>query len=117
MEMQAALPWTPSLPETFEKLHGYSAIRYLPVFFHATNAWSGYLPPYNVTYTLDGYPTDGGKYVQDYKATLSLGYSEYVQHYSEWASSKGLKLSNQPAYNMPIQMVGLHPRGNIAQRS
>ncbi|KAI1275503.1 hypothetical protein F5Y07DRAFT_170671 [Xylaria sp. FL0933] len=105
MEMQAALPWTPSLLETFETLHGYNPIKYLPVFFHVTNAWNGLLPPYNVTYTFDGYPADGGKYVQDYKTALSLGYAEYLQHYSEWASSKGLKLSTQPAYNMPVEMT------------
>lgn len=107
MEMQAALPWTSDLLSRFEALHGYSITKYLPILFHATNAWGGYLPPYNVTYTLGGYLTDGGAYVQDYKAALSQGYSEYLEYYNDWATSNGLKFSNQPAYNMPVDMVSL----------
>lgn len=105
MEMQAALPWTSDLLSRFENLHGYSITKYLPILFHASNAWGGYLPPYNVTYTLGGYVADGGVYVQDYKTALSQGYLEYVEHLAEWAHSKGLRLSNQPAYNMPVDMV------------
>lgn len=105
MEIQAALPYTPGLLSRFEELHGYSIRKYLPLLFHATNSWDGYLPPYNITYTLGTYLSDGGPYVQDYKTSLSQGYVEYVQHYAEWASSKGLQLPNQPAYNMPVDMV------------
>ncbi|KAH8197840.1 hypothetical protein TruAng_007987 [Truncatella angustata] len=105
MEMQAALPWTRGLLSRFEALHGYSATKFLPILFHATNTWGGYLPPYNITYTLGRYATDGGAYVQDYKAALSQGYLEYLEHYNGWASSRGLKLSTQPAYNMPVDMT------------
>ncbi|KAJ4350294.1 uncharacterized protein N0V89_008915 [Didymosphaeria variabile] len=105
MEMQAALPWTPDLFTRFEELHGYSITPYLPLLFHATNAWGGFLPPYNITYTLGEYVTDGGPYVQDYKSALSQGYVDYVEHYNNWASYKGIQLSNQPGYNMPIDMA------------
>ncbi|KAJ0270470.1 hypothetical protein COL940_011644 [Colletotrichum noveboracense] len=105
MEMQAALPWTDGLASHFESLNGYSITKYLPILFHATNAWGGYLPPYNVTYTLGTYATDGGSYVQDYKSALGQGYLEYLEHYNSWASAKGLKLSTQPAYNMPVDMT------------
>ncbi|KAF5525682.1 hypothetical protein CGCA056_v003743 [Colletotrichum aenigma] len=105
MEMQAALPWTDDLASRFESLNGYSITKYLPILFHATNAWGGYLPPYNVTYTLGEYATDGGPYVQDYKSALGQGYLEYLEHYNTWASTKGLKLSTQPAYNMPVDMI------------
>ncbi|KAL3303049.1 secreted protein [Colletotrichum asianum] len=105
MEMQAALPWTDGLASRFETLTGYSITKYLPIFFHATNAWGGYLPPYNVTYTLGEYATDGGPYMQDYKSALGQGYLEYLEHCNTWALSKGLKLSTQPAYNMPVDMT------------
>ncbi|KAI8212848.1 hypothetical protein K4K52_006995 [Colletotrichum sp. SAR 10_76] len=105
MEMQAALPWTDGLASRFESLNGYSITKYLPILFHATNAWGGYLPPYNVTYTLGEYATDGGPYVQDYKSALGQGYLEYLEHYNTWASAKGLELSTQPAYNMPVDMT------------
>lgn len=105
MEMQFAVPWTPDLSSRFKERHGYSIIPYLPILFHATNSWDSLVPPYNVTYTLGGYPEDGGPYLQDYKAVLTQGYLDYVEHYNEWASSKGVQLSNQPAYNMPLDMV------------
>ncbi|KAJ3960348.1 hypothetical protein N0V92_003020 [Colletotrichum tropicale] len=105
MEMQAALPWSDGLASRFESLNGYSITKYLPILFHATNAWGGYLPPYNVTYTLGEYATDGGPYVQDYKSALGQGYLEYLEHYNTWASAKGLKLSTQPGYNMPVDMT------------
>lgn len=105
MEMQAALPWTPGLLSRFERLHGYSIKKYLPVLFHVTNAWDALYPPYNMTYTLGEYRTDGGPYVQDYKLALSEGYVDYIEHYDKWASTKGVQLSNQPGYNLPVDMV------------
>lgn len=105
MEMQAALPWTSDLFSRFEELHGYSIVPYLPIMFQATNAWGGFLPPYNITYTFGEYTTDGGPYLQDYKAALSKGYLDYVDHYTTWASGRGVQLSNQPAYNLPVDMV------------
>ncbi|KAF7514853.1 hypothetical protein G7054_g14949 [Neopestalotiopsis clavispora] len=109
MEIQAALPWTPGLSSRFESLRGYSLIKYLPILFHATNAWGGYLPPYNVTYTLGTYLSDGGPYVQDYKTALGQGYLEYLRHYDNWADTRGLKQSSQPAYNMPVDMTEAVP--------
>ena len=105
MEMQAALPWTSDLFSRFQELHGYSITPYLPLLFHATNTWGEALPPYNITYTLGEYVADGGPYVQDYKSTLTQGYVDYLEHYNKWASSKGVQSSNQPAYNLPLDMV------------
>lgn len=107
MEQQAALPWTPGLLSSFQQLHGYSIVPYLPILFQATNAWGAFLPPYNITYTLGEYTTDGGPYVQDYKAVLSQGYLDYLDYYTTWATARGVQLSNQPAYNMPVDMVSL----------
>ncbi|PVI04053.1 hypothetical protein DM02DRAFT_694583 [Periconia macrospinosa] len=105
MEMQAAVPWTSDLIVRFNERHGYDITPYLPLLFHATNSWNMLMPPYNITYTLGEYMTDGGPYVEDYKAVLTQGYLDYVEHYNEWASSKGVQSSNQPAYNLPIDMA------------
>ncbi|KAL6889939.1 hypothetical protein GGI43DRAFT_387721 [Trichoderma evansii] len=111
MEMQAALWWTPGLADKFETVHGYSLAPYLPVVFHASNAWNGYLPPYNDTYTFGSvYPTDGGKYAQDYRTILNQGYQEYLEHYHNWASSYNLSHSCQPAYNLPLNMAADVPK-------
>ncbi|KAI8624411.1 hypothetical protein F5Y19DRAFT_491053 [Xylariaceae sp. FL1651] len=109
IEMQAALFWTPDLASKFEEIHGYSVIKYLPLLFHATNQWNGYLPPYNVTYSLGGYRADGGPYIMDYKTALTSGYEDYISHFSNWASSKGMQYSNQPAYNEPVDMTASIP--------
>ncbi|KAH8883752.1 hypothetical protein GQ53DRAFT_663304 [Thozetella sp. PMI_491] len=116
MEMQAALWWTPGFTEKFETVHGYSIIPYLPVLFHSSNAWNGYLPPYNDTYTFGPvYPTDGGKYAQDYRKVLNQGYQEYLEHYHNWASSYNLGHSCQPAYNLPLDMSADVPKVDVPE--
>jgi hypothetical protein len=105
MELASAVPWTPGLSSRFEKLHGYNITKYLPFLFHPTNSWHGYLPPYNVIYTTGEFSADGAPFIQDYKAALSQGYVEYLEHYNTWASSRGVKFSTQPAYGMPVDMV------------
>ncbi|KAI0602064.1 hypothetical protein F4775DRAFT_298683 [Biscogniauxia sp. FL1348] len=109
LEMQAALPWTSDLQSRFEAIHGYSINKYLPILFHAANSWGGSLPPYNVTYTLGEYDTDGGPYIQDYQTALTQGYLEFLEHYKNWTSSKSFKPSHQPGYNMPVDMTQAVP--------
>lgn len=105
MEMMAALWWTPGYLDRFQKSRGYSATKYLPVMFQASNLWNGYSPPYNTTYVFDTDSTrTGGKYIQDYKITLNDGYQEYLRYFQDWAKSLGLGHSVQPAYNLPLNM-------------
>ncbi|KAB5528055.1 hypothetical protein GE09DRAFT_1064745 [Coniochaeta sp. 2T2.1] len=105
MEMMASLWWTPGFLDRFQKSRGYSAAKYLPVMFQASNSWNDYSPPYNTTYIFDIDATrTGWKYLQDYKAALNEGYKEYLQHFQDWASSLGLGHSVQPAYNLPLDM-------------
>ncbi|EUC43134.1 hypothetical protein COCMIDRAFT_7366 [Bipolaris oryzae ATCC 44560] len=115
MEIQAALPWTPDLPSRFERIHGYSINKYLPVLFHTTNSWDALWGAYNITYTVGDYFTDGGPYVQDYKVALSEGYTEHIDHYAKWASSKGIQLSNQPGYNQPVDMAEAIPHVQVPE--
>lgn len=106
LEIQAALWWTPGFAERFEKSRGYSIVKYLPVIFHASNQWGGYLPPYNIIYNLGaGYSPKGGKYHEDFRLTLSEAYRDYLVALQDWAASKGMNFSAQPAYNLPLDMV------------
>lgn len=105
MEMMAPLWWTPGFLDRFEKARGYSAVEYLPVFFQAKNLWNGYGEPYSTSYMFDGQPSDGGKYAEDYRLTLTEGYQDFLRQYQSWASSRGMNHSAQPAYNMPLDMA------------
>jgi hypothetical protein len=105
MEMMAPLWWTPDFLARFEKGRGYSAVKYLPVFFQARNLWNGYGDPYDTSYSLDGQPSDGGKYAEDYRLTLTEGYQDFLRQYQVWAAARGMSHSAQPAYNMPLDMV------------
>ncbi len=107
MEMMATLWWTPDFLSRFEKARGYSAVKYLPVFFQAKNMWNSYGEPYDTSYVLDG-PSDGAKYAEDYRLTLSEGYQDYLAYFQQWAAGRGLDHSAQPAYNMPLDMASAH---------
>jgi len=106
MEILAALYWTPGLLERFEEARGYSLVKYLPLLFTMTNSWGGSVPPYTETFAYGEYTADGTSiHNVDYRTTLNEGYQEYITHFVNWAHSKGLQYSNQPAYNLPMQMV------------
>ena len=105
MEMMSPLWWTPNFLARFESARGYSAIKYLPVFFQAKNLWNSYGDPYDTSYQFDGQPTDGGKYAEDYRLTLTEGYEDFLREYQSWAEARGMDHSAQPAYNMPLDMV------------
>lgn len=107
MEMQAALWWTPEFVDRFEKGRGYSPIKYLPLMFHQSNAFTMNSPPYNTTYDLGSDASDQSFFIQDYRTTLNEGYLEYLGTYEAWAQSLGLSHSCQVAYNLPLDMVRL----------
>ncbi|KAK3388042.1 hypothetical protein B0H63DRAFT_392879 [Podospora didyma] len=109
MEMMTPLWWTPDFLSRFEKARGYSAIKYLPVFFQKQNLWNGYGEPYDTSYMFDGQPSDGGKYAEDYRLTLTEGYQDYLGQFQEWAVARGMEHSAQPAYNMPLDMSSSIP--------
>lgn len=111
--MMASLWWTPYFLKMFKRRRGYDAVKYLPVFFQASNLWGSYSPPYNTTYTFDPRFPDGGKYTEDYRLTLDEGYRDFLVHYQNWARSRGLAHSCQPAYNLPLDMVSKIQAGPV----
>ncbi|KIX05605.1 uncharacterized protein Z518_06477 [Rhinocladiella mackenziei CBS 650.93] len=104
MEILASLYWTPDFLDKFEKARGYSLVKYLPLMFGANNSFGQNFPPYSELY-LYVEPTDNGLHVQDYRTTLNEGYQEYIAHFRKWSHSKDIQYSNQPAYNLPLQML------------
>ncbi|RFU24424.1 hypothetical protein B7463_g11914, partial [Scytalidium lignicola] len=111
MEMQASLLWSSNFLTKFKKNRGYSAVPYLPLFFHRSNQYDGLLPPYNSTFLLsEADAANGGKHVQDYRLTLNEGYQDFLKIYQSWAAGLGIKHSCQPAYGQPLDMVRPPPR-------
>ena len=107
IEMVASLYWTPDFLQRFEQNRGYSALPYLPLFFNMSNSWNGILPTYLEQYRYGNYTPDGNSvHNLDYRTTLNDGYQEYIQHFEQWAHSIGVHYSDQPAYNLPLEMVG-----------
>ncbi|SPO03179.1 uncharacterized protein DNG_05861 [Cephalotrichum gorgonifer] len=106
MEINAALYWTPDLPQRFKKLSGYNINTYLPVLFSMKNTWLGLFPPYGEVYAYGNKTLDGESIHQlDYRRALNDGYQDYLRHFVEWSHSLGLKYSAQPAYNLPLEML------------
>ncbi|SCO90267.1 uncharacterized protein FRV6_14395 [Fusarium oxysporum] len=110
MEIQASLYWTPDFVERFTVNRGYNPVKYLPLMFHQSNSFHGYEAPYNTTFYLEGEGYgDQGKYLQDYRLTLTEGYSEYLEALESWAQSLGVSHSSQVAYNQPVDLSATVP--------
>jgi hypothetical protein len=105
MEMIAAAWWTPDFLAEFKARRGYDFAKYLPFIYNGENYWGQLVPTY-INRTLLGAGTDGGQSVNDdYRTTLNELYQRYIGHMQDWSHRKGLKFSNQPAYNLPLDMV------------
>ncbi|KAM5353547.1 hypothetical protein ACJ41O_000197 [Fusarium nematophilum] len=115
MEMQASLWWTPDFIKRFKKSRGYDPVKYLPLMFHQSNAFTRYLPPYNTTYALSSADSSQDLYLQDYRKTLNEGYLEYLEAFNAWAASFGMSHSCQVAYNLPLDMSGDVPAVEVPE--
>ncbi|KIX10705.1 uncharacterized protein Z518_01789 [Rhinocladiella mackenziei CBS 650.93] len=106
MEMMATLWWTPGFLGRFERSRGYRLTKYLPLLYVAGNQWGQLFPSYLETYIYGNYTSDGiSVHNLDYRTVLNEGYQEYIEHFKQWAHSNDIKYSDQPAYNLPLQML------------
>lgn len=106
MEILASLYWTPGFLDQFQQDNGYSLVKYLPLLFSLTNSWNGFILAYPEQFSFGDYTAEGTSvHNLDYRTTLNKGYQAYVDQFESWAHTKGLRYSNQPAYNLPLQMV------------
>ena len=104
LEIKSNISWSPSLPDRFQKMNGYSLRKYLPLFMYGNNNPGVQLSaPGDLKCVLDG--EDGGQgYLNDFRKTLANGYQEYLTTISTWAESLGLQYSAQVSYNLPLDM-------------
>ena len=106
MEQLASLPWTPGLLTRFKASYGSDITPYLPVLFSPSNTWGGFAPPYAEAFFFNDDSTEKQSfYSLDYQKVLNDGYQDYIAQFQNWTKSIGIQYSNQPAYNLPLQMV------------
>ena len=101
-EFRAQLYWTEGLAARFQQDHNYSIRLALPVLFGGKRPFGGANTPsqvydYNVTF-------DSERFRNDFKQTLTNAYLDYGKHLTEYARTIGLKYSDQPAYNFPLDV-------------
>lgn len=110
IEIMSNMTWTPSLPATFKKLHGYDMKRILPLLvFNQTSIFAQSQTFGEFNCLLDT-PYEGLGYVHDYRRALETGYNEYISAVQEWANQRlGLSYSCQPTYGLPQDMSAAIP--------
>jgi hypothetical protein len=106
LEQLASLPWTPGLLDRFKASYGYDFTSHLPVVFSSLNTWGGFAPPYAEAFFFDNDSVEEQRlYSLDYQKVLNDGYQDYIAQFQGWTKSIGIEYSNQPAYNLPLQIV------------
>lgn len=95
IEMQTPLYWTDTLMDDFTTRRGYSPIKALPIFYTTYSARTFYFDKAD----------SGQSYVTDFYQTLTENYMDYMAYFKDWAHSKGFQYSNQPAYNLPLDVT------------
>lgn len=106
MEILAALYWTPDFLSRFEREAGYSLVKYLPLLYNPSNTWNGGILAYPELYQYGEYTADNTSvHDLDYRTVLTSGYQDYIDHFEEWSHARGVEYSNQPAYNLPLEML------------
>ncbi|KAK1637679.1 hypothetical protein BDP81DRAFT_393375 [Colletotrichum phormii] len=109
MEMDTALWWTHNFADTFREQRGYDIATCLPFLIQRENYWAAQNLPYGESFLSDSNSTLVSRCNDDYRLTLQHGYEEYIRATSEWAHERGLEYSNQPAYNLPLNMLDSIP--------
>ncbi|KAJ4220296.1 hypothetical protein NW760_012216 [Fusarium oxysporum] len=108
MEMDSTLWWTRGFDKDFKRALGYDIRTCLPLLLIKENGWAQVRIAYDEEFYSKNM-TRGEECNKDYRSVLQTKYEEYIQAHAEWARSKGLKFSNQPAYNLPLSMTESSP--------
>ncbi|KAI0891900.1 hypothetical protein F4806DRAFT_506391 [Annulohypoxylon nitens] len=104
MEMNAALWWTTGFAELFRASRGYEINTCLPFLIRQDTYWAAASVPCLETFMSPNQTLSQGCN-EDYRIVLSEAYSRYLRTSIEWAHAKGIEYSNQPAYNLPLNMT------------
>ncbi|KAG7075985.1 secreted protein [Colletotrichum scovillei] len=109
METVTALWWTHNFADAFRAQRGYDITPCLPFLIQLDNYWAAQNLPYGESFLSQDNSTLVSRCNDDYRLTLQAGYEDYILTTSEWAHKRGLKYSNQPAYNLPLNMLDSIP--------
>ncbi|KAL2203672.1 hypothetical protein CC79DRAFT_1388306 [Sarocladium strictum] len=116
LEVLSNISWTPRLPQLFKKQHGYDIAPYLPLIMWSNNNINIQKDrPGKIRAILDS-ETQGAGYVNAYRATLQVGYQEYLKTLSKWTKNRlGLPMSSQVSYNMPMDAAASVPYVDVPE--
>ncbi|KAK7452589.1 hypothetical protein CaCOL14_004502 [Colletotrichum acutatum] len=115
MEMDTALWWTHNFADAFRAQRGYDITSCLPFLIQRENYWAAQNLPYGESFLSQSNSTLVSRCNDDYRLTLQAGYEDYIRATSEWARKRGLEYSNQPAYNLPLNMLDSIPLVNAPE--
>ncbi|KAI8267686.1 hypothetical protein K4K58_007307 [Colletotrichum sp. SAR11_239] len=110
-----ALWWTHDFADSFRTQRGYDIATCLPFLIQRENYWAAQNLPYGESFLSQDNKTLVSRCNDDYRLTLQHGYEEYIRATSEWAHERGLEYSNQPAYNLPLNMLDSIPLVNAPE--
>ncbi|RYC81627.1 hypothetical protein BFJ63_vAg15487 [Fusarium oxysporum f. sp. narcissi] len=107
IEIRNNVYWTKALPAVFSAEHGYDVTRWLPILFHQNRLGFGGEPP---VWWITDEDDAGNNHIADYRSTLGHLYNIYLKTLNRWANEYlDVQFSAQPAYNLPIDMLGSIP--------
>ncbi|KAL1865931.1 hypothetical protein VTK73DRAFT_4993 [Phialemonium thermophilum] len=113
VEIQSNIYWTKDFLDIFQKEHGYSIARWLPLLFHRNG--NGRNSAYPVWWITDE-PDNGTSHIADYRTTLGKQYDDYISTLNAWVKSRlGLHFSAQVAYQLPMDMMPNIPSVDIPE--
>ncbi|KAF7589906.1 hypothetical protein BBP40_003524 [Aspergillus hancockii] len=115
LEIKSNISWTPELPTIFEKKHGYSLKKYLPLIIYKNNNINIQMTASGTLQCLLDTPDQGSGYVNDFRAALLEGYKSYLQRLTQWANDMNLQSSTQVSYNMPLDALANVPVVNAPE--
>ncbi|KAF0324101.1 secreted protein [Colletotrichum asianum] len=115
MEMDTALWWTHDFADSFRTQRGYDIATCLPFLIQRENYWAAQNLPYGESFLSQDNNTLVSRYNDDYRFTLQHRYEKYIRTTSEWAHERGLEYSNQPAYNLPLNILDSIPLVNAPE--
>lgn len=98
---------------TFEAQHNYSILPFLPLLaLQDNNALS---PASTVSFQTSS-PDNGSSFVNDFRATLTNLYGDYVHHWTNWSNAYlNLQQSAQVGYNLPVDIQSNTPFVNAPE--
>ncbi|KAH7245011.1 hypothetical protein BKA59DRAFT_526423 [Fusarium tricinctum] len=97
IEIRNNVYWTKALPAVFSAEHDYDVTKWLPILFHQNRLGFGGEPP---VWWITDEDDAGNNHIADYRSTTL----------NDWANEYlDVQFSAQPAYNLPIDMLGSIP--------